>query len=201
MSDSWDDYADDWDANENARTYADCAFASLIMHLGIQGPEWQQRRILDFGCGTGLLTEKLGPLVEQVIAVDTSQKMIDRLVEKQLANVVPVCVNFDDDHDRELASGLTGFDLIVASSVCSFLPDYEATLVLLAKSLNAGGHFVQWDWLQATGEGDGLSVNRVVDAIGKAGLNCVHAGEAFTLATGQGEAPVLIGVAANVDKN
>ena len=87
MSDSWDDYADEWDANGDARSYANSAFASLAEHLDVQAPVWRQRRVLDFGCGTGLLTEKLSPLVAQVVAIDTSQKMIDRLVEKQLANV------------------------------------------------------------------------------------------------------------------
>jgi len=201
MSDSWDDYADDWDADKDARTYADCAFASLTQHLDVQTSEWKQKRVLDFGCGTGLLTERLCLLVEQVVAVDTSQKMIDRLVEKRLANVTPVCVNFDTEHDQELANELTGFDLIVASSVCSFLPDYESMLTLLAKSLNAGGHFVQWDWLKSTNEGSGLTSDRIAKAIRNAGLKSVHVGKAFVLVTEKGEAPVLIGVGASAYGN
>ncbi|MCH8334286.1 MAG: class I SAM-dependent methyltransferase [Proteobacteria bacterium] len=37
------------------------------------------------------------------------------------------------------------FDLVVASSVCSFLPDYNSTLRDLSSALKPGGLFVQWE--------------------------------------------------------
>ena len=38
------------------------------------------------------------------------------------------------------------FDLIVASSVCAFVPDYQQTLSDLQLLLKEDGVFVQWDW-------------------------------------------------------
>ncbi len=40
-------------------------------------------RLLDFGAGTGLLTQRLAPLVEEIIAVDISPSMIEKLEEKK----------------------------------------------------------------------------------------------------------------------
>jgi SAM-dependent methyltransferase len=40
------------------------------------------------------------------------------------------------------------FDLIVASSVCAFLPNYEEVLSIIKSLLKPKGIFVQWDWLR-----------------------------------------------------
>ena len=58
MAKSWDEYAADWDNEPSALLYADKAFESLQQIVDIQ-----DLRVLDFGCGTGLLSQKLSPLV------------------------------------------------------------------------------------------------------------------------------------------
>ena len=63
------------------------------------------------------------------------------------------------------------FDLIVASSVCSFLPGYEKTLALLKSLLVPGGSFIQWDWQATEGNSDfGLNRERILSAYDKVGL-------------------------------
>lgn len=194
MTENWDEHAKNWDQDEDARSYADCAFASLIKHVDVQNFEWKKKRILDFGCGTGLLTEKLAPFAKEVIAVDISPKMIEVLRSKQIGNVTSICANIDDDSVQASADWLVDFDLIVASSVCSFLPDYESTIETLSKVLVSNGHFVQWDWLASGDEEFGLTLDRVSNAIGISSLECVHIGKAFTFTTEDQEMPVLIGV-------
>ena len=54
MSDKWDDQAANWDGNEDVRYFADQAFASLLKHVNLRDAGWNRRRVLDFGCGTGL---------------------------------------------------------------------------------------------------------------------------------------------------
>jgi predicted TPR repeat methyltransferase len=90
------------------------------------------------------------------------------------------------------------FDLIVASSVCSFLPDFEKTLAMLKLLLVPGGVFVQWDWL-TTGEHDdfGLSREKIINADDKAGLNLKALQLAFSLDSPEGNMPVLKGIAIN----
>lgn len=193
MSDDWDDYADGWDGNSDVRHYATRAFAALDGLAGITGGGWQDKRVLDFGCGTGLLSEKLAPHVREVAAVDTSERMIAVLEEKALPNVRALCTDVLDSGAREAAGGLAGFDLICASSVCSFLPDYSGAAAVLAGLLNRGGMFVQWDWL-ASGEGaSGLTLQQVRDALGDAGLGSIRAEQAFEMGSGGQGMPVLMG--------
>jgi ubiquinone/menaquinone biosynthesis C-methylase UbiE len=45
-------------------------------------PLKREASLLDFGAGTGLLTERLAPYVGRIIAVDISPSMIERLEEK-----------------------------------------------------------------------------------------------------------------------
>jgi predicted TPR repeat methyltransferase len=194
MTDNWDDHASGWDQDEGPRSYADQAFASLIGHVDVRHIAWKNKRILDFGCGTGLLAEKLAPLAREVLAVDISQNMIDVLRGKQIANVTSICADIDDISVQASANWLTDFDLIVASSVCCFLPNYESTLETLSRSLAPAGRFVQWDWLASDDDDFGLTMDRVSNAIGKTGLECVHVGKAFTFTTEDHEMPVLIGV-------
>ena len=55
----WDDHAGDWDANEDAQMYAQRALNSWEEKVAPFYPSLSECRVLDFGCGTGLLTERL----------------------------------------------------------------------------------------------------------------------------------------------
>lgn len=195
MSESWDERAKNWDRDERVQHYAEHAFVSLIKYVNVRSNEWKGKRILDFGCGTGLLTEKLALLAGEVIAVDTSPNMIDVLRGKELGNVTAICVDIDDHAVRSSAPWFSEFDLIVASSVCGFLPNYELTISVLSQALSASGHFVQWDWLSSGDDESGLTVDRVSNALSIPGLRYVHVGRAFTVTFDDEQMPVLIGVA------
>lgn len=192
MADSWDDYADEWDRNEQVRDYAERAFASLTEKFDLGHEDWRSKRILDFGCGTGLLTERLSPLVGEIVAVDSSQKMVMTLQNKAMSNVMAVCVDLDDDAVRSGCTWFSEFDLIVASSVCGFLPGYESTLKLLSKALVARGAFVQWDWLASEGDDFGLTRERVRGALAAAGFSQIEIDTPFQLTAQSQAKPVLM---------
>ena len=78
--DSWGEQAPTWDTNPAVVAYADAAFASLGDRIR------PGMRVLDFGCGTGLLTERIAPHVAEVMAVDASPAMIEVLTAKRLPN-------------------------------------------------------------------------------------------------------------------
>jgi predicted TPR repeat methyltransferase len=197
MAEHWEAHAKMWDRDEQAHFFANQAFASLLEQVDLHQDVDKRRRVLDFGCGTGLLTEKLAPLVRGVVAVDTSPAMLNVLRNKHLENVDIHCANIDDDSVRSAARWFGDFDLIVASSVCSFLPSYETTLGVLAQALNPSGVFVQWDWLldHEVDDDDGLTIDRVRTACTKAGLRCDHVARAFSVLFDAEPSPVLIGVA------
>ncbi len=78
----WDDFATEWDINEDVRKYSEKAFHSWQLKVAPAVLELSDNRVLDFGCGTGLLSEKLAEICGQVVAIDSSPKMIEILNNK-----------------------------------------------------------------------------------------------------------------------
>ena len=193
MSDSWGEYASDWDANKDAKAYAENAFETLCDTVNFNG-----LNVLDFGCGTGLLTEKLSPIASHIVSLDSSQKMIDVLNDKNLLNVSTLSTFLSKESIDANQTFHEKFDLIVASSVCSFLPNYEDTLILLKSLLTKSGVFIQWDWLaQEEGASSGLTNNRVQSALDSAGFNTINITQPFSLESSKGSMPVLMASAKN----
>ena len=193
MSEGWDEYAEGWDSNEDVIEYSEKAFRSLLDAVNLSG-----LRVLDFGCGTGLLTEKISPKAKEILALDPSEKMVFILTEKNLHNVTAVSEELSENLIRESKLLSEKFDLIVASSVCSFLPEYEKTLDLLKSLLVPEGTFVQWDWL-ATEENSGFGLSRetIANAYNKVGLQLQALDQAFVSSSSEGDMPVLMGIAKN----
>ena len=80
------------------------------------------------------------------------------------------------------------FDMIVASSVCSFLPDYEGTLGDLSSLLKPGGYFIQWDWLTD------MPVPRIQSAFDASGLISHYIEEGFSMNTENELMRVVMGI-------
>ncbi len=193
MNDSWDEYAKDWDNNKDVILYSEEAFKSLSRVVELDG-----LNILDFGCGTGLLSEKLSPFAKQIVALDASQKMIQVLDSKRLPNVTTITEILSEDSVSKNKCLQEKFDVIVASSVCGFLPDYESTLSFLRSILVTDGLFVQWDWLALEeNTGFGLSKERVEAAFKGAGFSAISITQPFSMTNAEGGMPVLMVVAKN----
>jgi ubiquinone/menaquinone biosynthesis C-methylase UbiE len=67
--------AAEWDSNPRITAMAEAFFAQLKQHV----PLTPGTRALDFGCGTGQVGMRLGPLVGSVAMVDTSEGMLQVL--------------------------------------------------------------------------------------------------------------------------
>lgn len=98
----------------------------------------QDMDILDFGCGTGLLTLRFQPLVRTVTGADSSQGMVDALNKKistaSLSNVRTLLF------DPEKESTLTGeYDLVVSNMTFHHIPDIFSVLRLLHGHIRPGG--------------------------------------------------------------
>ena len=126
MDNEWDEYAPSWDRDPGPRAYADAAFGSLLEVVRTSGLSLDAAEVLDFGCGTGLLTEHLVAAGASVLAVDTSPGMLDALTAKIDQHGWTTV-----DTAAELPDHPARFDLIVCSSVCGFLDDYPATVAEL----------------------------------------------------------------------
>ena len=157
MNNEWDEYAAGWDVDPTVEEYALRAFSELTNIINIEG-----LNILDFGCGTGALAQLMSPKANSIVAIDPASKMIHYLDNKALNNVSTISDYLSNKLIKDNPLLTQKFDLIVASSVCAFLPDYEATFALLTSLLKSEGVLVQWDWLAESDESPmGLAEYRV----------------------------------------
>ena len=197
---NWDSYADDWDEDEGARAYSQAAFECLTRLCAERSVRLVGARTCDFGCGTGLLTEKLAPGCAVVVAVDTSDRMIGRLRHKMdrlgLTNVHTTTDAIEQAIHHHAALFGSPFDLIVCSSVCAFLDDYGGTTGILVRLLRPGGLFVQWDWEldPDAHEPFGLTREQVTATLSGAGLEAIQVATAFEVSIGDKTVRPLMGV-------
>lgn len=178
MGHEWDEHAADWDSDPGPRAYADAAFASLMPLLDRYEIALDGAHVLDFGCGTGLLTERLVGHGAVVDALDTSPAMLDVLRGKVERNGWSTVRTISDPTE---AGG--PYDLVVCSSVLSFVDDHPGTVDRLVSSLRPAGVFVQWDWERDDTDPDdhGLTVEEIRVTLVNAGLGDVAVGPAFEL--------------------
>jgi tRNA (cmo5U34)-methyltransferase len=107
---NFDIEAEQWDLNpERIKLANDVADAIIRIVKPAKNMD-----VLDFGCGTGLVTLRLQPYVRCIIGADSSKGMLsvvdDKVARQGFDNVYPQFVDFDK------GVSLTGaFDLIVSS--------------------------------------------------------------------------------------
>ena len=139
----WDEHAEYWDTFPDGQLYTKNTFGLLTKEIDINN-----LTILDFGSGTGLLTERMATKAKHIVAIDPSEKMIEVLKSKELKNVTTVVGKLSTEAIKMHTILQSEFDLVVASSVCAFLPNYEETLSIIKSLLSPKGTFIQWDWLR-----------------------------------------------------
>jgi ubiquinone/menaquinone biosynthesis C-methylase UbiE len=95
--------------------------------------------VLDFGCGTGLLTLQLQPLVRSITGVDSSQGMLDVLDAKvQAARLTNVSTRW---LDLDKGGNLGGsYHLVVSSMTLHHIRDIVPLLRQFHRILRPAGH-------------------------------------------------------------
>ncbi len=129
----FDDYAADFDRH-------------LVEELGYVAPERVQQLLaglgrhfnvaLDLGCGTGLCGPLLRPLVQRLVGVDLSPRMLAQAGARGV---------YDELHQADLLAHLRDtalqHDLVVAADVFIYLGDLAPVFSALAPVLRPGGVF------------------------------------------------------------
>ncbi|MFG0607527.1 class I SAM-dependent DNA methyltransferase [Vibrio mimicus] len=192
MVHDWDEYAASWESNPSTHIFAQSVFQQLTKILSLQG-----KHVLDFGCGTGLLSQLMSPLARDIVALDSSEAMIEELDRKELRNVEPVVDALTRGLVAQHPAFRKQFDLVVASSVCAFLPNFQDAADIIFTLVDEGGYFVHFDWLaDETGDTDmSLTANEIETVLRNAGFASIDVQVAFEVTTEQGTLPVVIGVA------
>lgn len=190
MANNWDDIAQSWDSEASTHIYADKAFESLLKFVDVKG-----KHILDFGCGTGLLSQRLSPMVKDIVALDSSEAMIEQLDRKELPNVEPVVDMLTRGLVAMHPAFRAQFDVVVASSVCSFVPSYSEVADIVYSLLNEGGYFVHWDWLSDVDEPGGMTIAHTEQVLTSVGFSQVEVSTPFEIDTPNGALKVLMALA------
>ena len=97
--------------------------------------------VLDFGCGTGLITNEISPLIQQVHAIDFSHNMIElakaKAQEKQITNVQYRQATIFDNHLKPAS-----YDVILCFHVLHLLESAEQVVSRMHELLKPEGLIV-----------------------------------------------------------
>ncbi|MBI1920193.1 MAG: methyltransferase domain-containing protein [Geobacter sp.] len=131
----FDAAASGWDEEPRRVKLAD-EIAAAILGEGVLGADMD---VLDYGCGTGLLTLRLQPHVRSITGADTSPGMLDvldgKIRKSGLGNVSTLCLNLEtgDVANRR-------FHAIVSSMTLHHVRDTGALIAKLHSLLLPGGY-------------------------------------------------------------
>jgi len=123
-----------WDENPGrvkmAREVADAIKAETVIS--------NEMDVLDFGCGTGLLTLHFQPLVKTITGADSSQGMLDILASKiENLGLNNIRMIYMDNGNLERISGK--YDLVISSMTLHHVKDTAPLLVKFNEILKPGG--------------------------------------------------------------
>ncbi len=133
----WNRVSERYDASV-MRTYAKTYRDTIALTLGYLD---RQSRVLDFGCGTGIVTIEMAPHVERITAIDISEMMMAKAkakaAEAGITNIDYRVTGLDDP-----ALDRAGFDVVTAFNVLYFIRDLRGTLRRINALLPDGGLFL-----------------------------------------------------------
>lgn len=130
----FDSAAASWDENPNRVKLAQDVATAIQERITIT----TSMNVADFGCGTGLLSLQLQPLVRSLTGIDSSHGMLDIFKEKigvlKLANAHTLLVDIDK------GDALTGrYDLVVSNMTLHHIKDVPSLLQQLYAVVAPGG--------------------------------------------------------------
>jgi SAM-dependent methyltransferase len=131
---NFNEAASSWD-DEPRRVRLACEVAECVKKVvAVTG----EMTVLDYGCGTGLVTLCLQPLVRSITGADLSEGMLEilrgKIVARGLTNVKAVLL----DPDREI-SPAESFDLVVSSMTLHHVENVARLLADFHRVLRPGG--------------------------------------------------------------
>ena len=133
--------------------------------------DFSDKRILDFGGGTGLVTLPLAAQSKSVMLVDISDKMLDRArlkVEKQaIDNVYLLQQDLLTNPLDQL------FDIIVVSRVLHHMPNVEKTLAMFRNHLVEDGQLFIADFVKTDVNHHGFHLADLEGKLSQSGFSSV----------------------------
>ena len=146
MSKYFDKKAQELDQHPIMREIALKFFNTLSTHIPLS-PEY---RMLDYGCGSGLIGMYLYPFVNSITMMDSSTVMLDILEEKiKENNIQNMEVINSDLKSSPISDG--SFDVIYLNNVLHHIEDVESFLKLVNQNLKPKGSLCIGDFEKEDG--------------------------------------------------
>ena len=98
--------------------------------------ELAPRRILEIGCGTGLLLFRLAPQAERFVGIDLAQNALDRIAQRLETAPLPQVSLLQGRADDVATLVDETFDTIVVNSVAQYFPDVDYFVDVVAKAMS-----------------------------------------------------------------
>ncbi|VAV96419.1 methyltransferase, putative [hydrothermal vent metagenome] len=137
MADLFNEKSKNWDKNERRMMLASSIGNSLKAQIALTS----DMEVMDFGAGTGLLCAQIAPEVQKIIAVDTSESMLEKLLAKDDLKGKVETVN-QDIIEKPLAMK---FDLIMSAMTLHHVEDTECLMRIFKENLKPGGRIALAD--------------------------------------------------------
>jgi 2-polyprenyl-6-hydroxyphenyl methylase / 3-demethylubiquinone-9 3-methyltransferase len=115
-------------------------YVDRSMRAALGRPDPADVRVLDVGCGGGLLTEAIARLGYRVAGVDQSLGAV--LAARRHARSAGVAVDYQAGSAYALGVADASFDAVVTSDVFEHLHDLPAAVAEIARALRPGGVLV-----------------------------------------------------------
>ncbi len=137
MSDLFNEKATDWDAGDVVQRLSSAIGKAIIEQTSLNN----SMHVMDFGAGTGLICSHIAPLVNKITALDISQAMLNKLVEKPelQGKVDTVCQNIIDK-----PLGIQ-FDLIVSAMAMHHVEFTDKLIQKFSEHLKSGAQIALAD--------------------------------------------------------
>ena len=137
---NFDNAAATWDENPG-RVKTNRDIGDAILKQNLLTPDMD---VLDFGCGTGMLTVRLQPFVRSITGVDSSRGMLDvlngKIAKLQLPNVKTMLI------DLEKGQKLTGsYHLVLCSLTLHHIPEIKPVLAQFYQVITPKGYLCAAD--------------------------------------------------------
>ena len=200
-TDHFDQAAPTWDLTDRRVQLAHAVAEAISSRVFFS----KEQNILDFGCGTGLVTLELAAKVGSISGADTSPGMLKILEEKAEKQGVPV---------RLVPLGTAGtgdlggpYDLIVSSMTLHHIADVPALFRQFMRHLNPGGQVALADLDEEDGsfheeamsvQHKGFSREHIQGWLADAGFGQIQLETATVTSKGGKDYPVFLATAQRI---
>lgn len=185
-----------WDDNPRRVRLAKAVADAIIRRL----PLTRAMDVLDFGCGTGLLTLNLLPHIRSITGADTSSEMLEMLRKKvEVHGLHHVDTLLLEPHEPLVPR--KRYDLITSSMTLHHIQDLEALFHQFQACLGPGGRIALADLDKEDGTFHenvedvhhlGFERNELLALLGHAGFEDLEATTAFEVRRNGRDYPVFL---------